>query len=89
MADYNACILEIYQNPQQYNRYFCRVTAGQRGFAGIATFVFQPMKVIYDLPLNGPGRNKAESKVRARLKADGLDLIVLKNTENVKILGRN
>jgi hypothetical protein len=74
----DACRLEIYQNPQQFNRYYCKVIVGEAGFVDGATFVFKPQRTLYNIPLNGPGRNKAEKKIRAKLISEGLDLMILK-----------
>jgi hypothetical protein len=38
------------------------------------------------LQLNGPGRSKAERKVKARLQAEGLDLMILKENSNTIII---
>ena len=88
MADYNAYTFEIYQKTEEWNKYFCKVTAGKFGFTGIATPVFQPMEDLYDIPLNGLGRNKALKKINERIRSDGLDLMLITDDSDVVVLDR-
>ncbi|MEK6895175.1 MAG: hypothetical protein AABX48_01510 [Nanoarchaeota archaeon] len=88
MGQYNACIFEIYQKPEDYYRYFCKVTAGKFGFINTDTPIFESMKDIYDIPLSGPGKNKALKKIRERLRDDSLELSIIKDSSNIRILDR-
>jgi len=88
MTDINACTFELYQRTDPYPRYFCKVIGGEFGWAKQVVPVFKPIKDLYDIPLNGSGKNKALKKVEERLKSDGLDLILLENTSELVILDR-
>ncbi|MDO8467556.1 MAG: hypothetical protein Q7S56_01240 [Nanoarchaeota archaeon] len=87
MNKYNTCIFKIYQKPEDYYRYFCKVTAGKLNTTGKAP-VFEPIKDIYDIPLSGPGRNKALKKIREKLKDDSLEISIIKDLSNIRILDR-
>lgn len=83
MTNYNACVYEIYQNQQQFGRWYCRVIAGNYEFSGATNSeVFEQGKEICDLPLNGNGENKAVSKIKDFLRRGGLELLILKQNKN-------
>ena len=71
-----AYTLEIYQNPQRNSAYFCKVTLGDAYFEGLLDLRFQASDRSFELPLNGPGRNKAIKKVKKELRHRGLERLV-------------
>ena len=81
-----ACILEIYQDSKRFNRWYCRVIGGRSGPDDHYNTIFVKEGVLYDIPLNGHGRNKALHKVKDRLRDDGLDYIVLDADSKMKVV---
>ena len=87
MTKYTACVFEIYQNSEKFNRHYCRVTGGEFGWIGAsATPVIKLTKELYNIPLNGPGKGKARKKVEARLRSDGLDGLVVREASEIYIV---
>ncbi len=83
----NACVIEIYNKLEagsRPGRYYCKVVAGLSNL-GLSSFLagdritFERTRVLYDIPLNGPGRNKALRKVRERMADDGIKLRLLEH----------
>ena len=72
---YMACILEIYQDAQRYNQYFCKVELGNIGFS-THSVGFIKGDLTFEVGLNGPGRNKAMKKVRGELQRRSLENIL-------------
>ena len=71
--------IEIYQDPSRYNSFFCRVIRGHRvkiEHIMDPRWYFEPTSQLFEMRLNGPGKNKALKKVRATLRNRGLEHLI-------------
>lgn len=88
MTKYKACIYEIYQNPQEFGRWYCRVIEGTAEFGIrpipiLPQYFFERGKEIGNLPLNGNGENKAIDKIKHFLRREGLELLIIRQGKRI------
>ncbi len=79
---YNSCYVEIYQDPNRYNSYFCKAIPGTWSYN-----YFTPGKSLFEIVLNGPGKTKAKAKLKNLLATKGLDLDMLTIVSTQQIPG--